>query len=670
MNFRNAFLIICLCVCSAFISAAKGYKYGKIPLEELAMTTYQNDTSASAVVLLKTGTTEFDYRSDGFGVASVFERRVKILTSDGVDYANVEIPFYKSARSNGTCETIFDIEAAAYNLEDGKIVKSKLSKQYIYREKVDENWNVVKFSIPNVKVGTVIEYRYKYSSNNPYSIDSWKIQESVPVFKSIYEVLIPAYYQYRFQTKGYEYIDCQKSTQSRAYDIRFNTGAGYINKTVNVPLNRLVFIADTLPALKDEPFVWCKNEYRTLVDFELFGVQFPGAIFEGYSSSWKKVKELLLEHEYFGAHIKGLSRLKNPFWGLQEQARLDTMDTENQIRSLFQILKSRMQWDGSYTLMSRTISEAIRQGKGSNADLNFVFLRMLSDANIKAYPVLICERDKGSLPLQTPSIDKLTTFVIVAYAPDGKAFYIDGSVEHGDINILPPQLMVSQGAILDLDRDQILDLTSVSKNSTRVNITAQLQPDGTLVGTRQSRYQGQHSSEFKSTLASKGLDTYKQDLEKNQQITITDMDLQQTEGLSSFSSEVVSFEKTTQVSGEYIYVNPMIFPDEPKNVFTSVNRKLPVEFPYLQSVRITVNLDVPEGYIVDEIPKSISAKFEDNKLYMSYVIYAVEDKVQLRYQLDISTLRISSQSYHQLKQFWETLVTKNNAQIVFKKIAK
>ena len=670
MNFRNVFLIVFLWLFSAFIFAANGHKYGKIPLEELTMTTYPNDTSASVVVLFKTGTTEFDYRSDGFGVASVFERRVKILTSDGVDYANVEIPYYKSAQSNGTYETIFDIEAAAYNLEDGKMVKSKLSSQYIYREKVDENWNVVKFSIPNVKVGTVIEYRYKYSSNNPYSIDSWEIQESIPVFKSYYEVLIPVYYQYRFQTKGYEYIDCQKSTQSRAYDIRFNTGSGYIDRTVNVPLNRLVFSADTLPALKDEPFVWCKNEYRTLVDFELFGVQFPGAIFEGYSSSWTKVKELLLEHEYFGAHIKGLSRLKNPFWGLQEQARLDTMDTENQIRLLFQILKGRMQWDGSYALMSRNISEAIRQGKGSNADLNFVFLRMLSDANIKAYPVLICERDKGSLPLQTPSIDKLSTFVIVAYAPDGKAFYIDGSVEHGDINILPPELMVSQGALFDLDRDQILDLTSVSKNGTRVNITAQLQPDGTLLGNRQTRYQGQNSAEFKSTYADKGLDTYKQELEKDQQITITNIELEQTDGLSSSCSEVLSFKKTTQVSGEYIYVNPMIFPDESKNVFTSVNRKLPIEFPYLQSVRATVSLDVPKGYIVDEIPKSITAKFEDNKLYMSFVIYTSEDKVQLRYQFDISTLRISPQSYHQFRQFWETLVTKNNEQIVFKKIAQ
>ena len=114
----------------------------------------------------------------------------------------------------------------------------------------------------------------------------------------------------------------------------------------------------------------------------------------------------------------------------------------------------------------------------------------------------------------------------------------------------------------------------------------------------------------------------------------------------------------------------MIFPDESKNVFTSVNRKLPIEFPYLQSVRATVSLDVPKGYIVDEIPKSITAKFEDNKLYMSYVIYTSEDKVQLRYQFDISTLRISPQSYHQFRQFWETLVTKNNEQIVFKKIAQ
>ena len=58
MNFRNAFLIVFLWLFSAFIFAANGHKYGKIPLEELTMTTYPNDTSASVVVLFKTGTTE------------------------------------------------------------------------------------------------------------------------------------------------------------------------------------------------------------------------------------------------------------------------------------------------------------------------------------------------------------------------------------------------------------------------------------------------------------------------------------------------------------------------------------------------------------------------------------------------------------------------------------
>ncbi len=118
--------------------------------------TYAKDTSAEAVVLCDYGQTEFMYNNER-GFQTKFERttRVCILKKSGYDWATVEVPLYQSNAKEG--EKLTDLKGYTYNLQNGQVVKEKMAKEAVFLEKKDENHLIQKFTLPNVKEGSVIE---------------------------------------------------------------------------------------------------------------------------------------------------------------------------------------------------------------------------------------------------------------------------------------------------------------------------------------------------------------------------------------------------------------------------------------------------------------------------------------------------------------------------------
>jgi len=159
----------------AIYLSAQEYKfnYGKVTKDEVSMTSYQKDTTASAVTIYKNAYASYNYGVNGFEIEYCYETKIKILKSEGTEYANIAIPFYNNGKSGSTKEIVSGIEAYAYNIENGKIIKTKMNKSYIFEEKINENYKQIKFSIPSVKAGTVIEYKYKLISEFYINFPIW-----------------------------------------------------------------------------------------------------------------------------------------------------------------------------------------------------------------------------------------------------------------------------------------------------------------------------------------------------------------------------------------------------------------------------------------------------------------------------------------------------------------
>jgi len=663
-RFINLLLFIILP--TFFISAQEyNYNYGNITDNELSMKTYKPDSTASAVTIYKNLIAKYKYKSNKFIIEYNYENKIKVLKSEGVEFANITIPFYDKGESGSPKEIVSNIEAYSYNLENGKVKKTKMDKNYIFEEQVNPFWKQIKFSIPAVKEGTVIEYKYKLTSEFPDQIAECIFQQDIPVIYSNYDISIPQYFDFNAELKGQERINVAESIvrQTISADDEYH-------RTFSVTFNsrRLFFTVINLPAIKDEPNIWCPDDFRTKVTFELKGTQFPDSEYKPYTSTWEKIDELLKKEEHFGKALD----MTNPFREEMRAMNITSLPTtKEKIRTLFQYIKTKISWDGNYRFYGENIKKAIKSGKGSNADINFVFISMLKDAGIEAFPVMMSKRDRGRLPVTFPSVYKLNTFIVGIHDTDSTTVYLDGSVKNGDIDILPPVLMVDRARTYNTNGEgSWVNLTNVGKNSINSLIKVSITPEGLIEGEKTISYTGEQASSFRNLFyAAKDSAAFIEKTELEDGISIMESSFN---NLNSFTSNVqgkLLFKKEVTHNNDYIYLNPMIFPHLTKNPFTNEERKLPVEFDYPYTYKLTAVLNIPKGYQVEELPKSAKINMVKDGCTCLYNVKIIDNMIQLGYTFSLNKIQYSKEEYETLRKFWGTIVNKNNELIVLKKIA-
>ena len=140
-------LIVTLFSIAAF-SQEMNMKFGKIPKEELAMTTYDLDSSAAAVILGDYGYLEIVFLNEDIGYRFTRHRRIKILNRAGFEKGNISIPYY----SKGRQEKVNSIKVRVF-APDG--TKSEVAKSEIFDEEVNKYWSRKRFTCPNLQVGSV-----------------------------------------------------------------------------------------------------------------------------------------------------------------------------------------------------------------------------------------------------------------------------------------------------------------------------------------------------------------------------------------------------------------------------------------------------------------------------------------------------------------------------------
>ena len=118
------FAALCLHTASAQI-ATPNLKWGKPTDVELNMTEYAVDKEAKAVVLCHLTTVNYKMDLYNYTVDYQVKKRIKILADDGKDFANITIPFISNGKED-CIESIEDFKATAFNVVNGKVVKTKI----------------------------------------------------------------------------------------------------------------------------------------------------------------------------------------------------------------------------------------------------------------------------------------------------------------------------------------------------------------------------------------------------------------------------------------------------------------------------------------------------------------------------------------------------------------
>jgi len=656
--------VIAIIVCSFFMisyASAQQFstKFGKVTDEEVNMTTYAPDTTANAVVIFKNGTTFYDISVNDFRVNYEIEAKIKILKSEGTEYADIQIPYYNNDR-NLSKEVVNMIEATAYNMENGQVVKTKMKKEYIFRERLNDKYMQVKFSIPSVKAGTVIEYKYRIQSDFYYQLKNWEIQEEIPVISNTYEITVPEYFKFNFEMRGASYIKTDRKDIPLSLHIK--------GQSIRCTGANVKFDAKDIPALKADSYLWYPDDYKTQVNFELSALDFPGSGYRSFTTSWEKIDELLMNDEDFGKLLK----MKNPLQDEQKALVLNNLTVDEKIGAIFSLLKQKISWNERYALFGTDIKKNIKSGSANNAELNFILISMLREAGINAYPLIMSRRSMGVLPFVYPSISKVNTFVVGIENTDSTRIYLDGSIEDGFLDVLPPVLMTDRARIIDNSyQDKWVDLSKLGKSQLRSTIKATIDSDGNVRGDRVISAGGQHAVNYRSHFkAAKDSTEYIEERETKYNIKMLSYE---QEGMNAFSPEVrekFSFTHAATASGDYLYINPIIFTHIDENPFIQEERILPVELPYPYSVRMINTFTIPEGYQVEELPKNQSVKMDGDDGNCLYRIAGSDNHIQVTYAFTLNKTFFAPEEYALLKQFWGAISDKSNEMIVLKKVTQ
>ncbi len=656
--FKSIFIaLVVLFIGKSEIYCQNKFKFGKVSMEELDMKTFVNDSSANAVVLFEEGST-FYYFTNDFNLSTEITERIKILKQEGVELATVNVQYHVDGSQK---EKISNIEAWSYNLENGKIEKTKLDKKFIFDEKISDNVYQIKFAIPNVKAGSVIEYKYKKTSPFYHIIPEWYFQRtSAPVIYSRYEVAIPEFFIYKINTKGYEHINVEEKQINQIINIAQqgeNTRIPHMSRNI-------VFTAENLPAMKDDNYVWSVRDYMSSVDFELAATHFPGSFYKSYSLSWEDIEKTLQSNANFVRCFTKKTSLN------EDIKQFDNISDEiGKIEAIYSYVKDKVRWNGEYAFYDNA-KDALKDGVGNNVQINGLIISALNSAGIKSYPVLLRRRSQGRLPIAVPSLNKLTTFIVAAETKDGTVYYLDGSATRGGLNMLPSDLLVDQARTFNLkDNGAWVDLTKLTQNQTVIINNAKLTSDGSLECEIEALYKNLPAYDLKNHLFNlKDSTEYIEKFENENDVEVVSYSVEgHNNNISNSVKTTMLIKKEDLSRGNFIYINPLIISHTTKNAFTQFERKLPVEFEYPMIFQIISTIEIPEDYEIEELPKSVKTVLDQNAGTFSYVVAGDGNKIQLNYKFNLNEIIYPFNNYGMLKEFWELLTTKNGEMLVLKK---
>lgn len=641
------------------LSAQEKFKFGECPMELLEMTTYDKDSTASAVVLYENADSRYDINSttSDFQIVTEYIVRIKILTQEGISFAEAAIPFYKG-KNRQSSEEISGLTGFTYNLDGDKILKDKLSKDYIFTEDVSEYIKRLKFAMPVVKAGSVIEYKYKMTSPYYYNPKDYVFQRTIPVKYSIFSIRIPEYFKFSKETKGYEPINAKSESINESYMLG--------TRRLSCSAEKITAETKDLPALKDEDFVWNYNDFKSQINFEINSVDIPGAYYKDYTNSWRKVAERLANDEDFGKQFNNKGLFKEDLPAVLS-GKANATDS---IRAVLNLVRSKVKWNDRGRLFVTNQSKALKEGTGSSADINALLINALRNAGFETYPVAMSLRSKGRLPFTHPSIDNLNYFVACVYS-GANTYFLDGTLAYTDLNIIPVDCMVDKALIVKSGTFDWMDLSAIGNNMNRTNLSLKFNEEGVLSGNLMESHGGENAFVFKK-LYNKAENEQKfiEDIETKNDITVSDYKMEEKiTKIFSYTEQYKFLKNNIRLESNVVSFNPLLFLAMKNNSFKPETRKLPVEFPYLQDERINIVVEIPEGYTIDEVPVSEKFVYGDNEIIsFSYIVQKAENRIIIVCVTSLKTCIIPAMDYESLRDFWAKMYNKQNELITIKKI--
>lgn len=626
------------------------HEFGKVSMEEIMLKQYSKDPDASALVLFDIGKSVFIDNDNGFEIHFTRTKRIKIFNKAGLDYAEIEIPYYQDGF--GKTELVADIEAYTYNLEFGKIVKSTLDPKNIFVDKRTEKWNLKKFALPQVKEGSVIEIKYTLKTPFKYNLQDWVFQDKIPTLYSEYEARMIPFYEYSYIFQGASKFDHFESYEQNGVDRQF----GALNFRDMV----YKFVMKDVPAFEDESYISSINDYIIKLDFQLSKFTNYQGVQTEIVTTWPKLSNDLLKRTSFGKYINASENASKRI--LEDELALSGKSELEKFEAIVDYVKKNFTWDGfSSRFASKKVKDLLNEKAGNSAEINLFLTGMLVAAGFESHPVLVSTRSNGKIPADYPFEHFFND--VISIVKIGDAFVLtDGTEDLSQYNRIPYRCINDKGLMVVKDSEIWVTLSQNQTSIQQEELNLEILPTGDSLACRVSRKMTEYTAlnyrnEYKNKkeLISKAL--------LNEGFYHVDNIL--SENYENTSSPYgVSFESIMPIERyeNKLFIKPFLNLPIGENILKQEKRKYPVDMVYQNRRIFKSNLAIPNAYKVTKVPESYI--FEDDLVQILFSTKVVDGIISTEGSYFFKKSVYHPEEYEKLKSDLDKLVKTFNGQIV------
>lgn len=630
----------------------KEYNFGRIFQKDVDLTRNDIDSTANAAVLYESGNSRFFVENNKVVIKTVYYFKIKIFNPEGFDHALFSIPLYYNDSNYEKVEKIIGIT-------HNGISKTNLSKDQIFKETINEHWKEVKFTMPNLKSGSIIEVSYTLVTPFKFNLTGWEFQSDIPKIVSQYKASIPGNYIYNRKLIGYLKLTTNDSSLKKEC---FRV-PGYRGTS---DCEQITYRMEDIPAFVEEDYMTSKDNFISKIKFELKEtIGFDGGKSK-YSTTWQATDRKFKTDKNIGVQLKKVKYF-------EELIPNEIKNIPNELdkaKAVHTFIKDYFTWNEKYGIFGKAkLKGAIDSKTGNSSEINISLINALKSVGLNAELVLLSTRNNGFPTKLYPVITDFN-YVIAKLNINSSVYLLDATDKFKPFGELPYRCLNGYGRVMDFENDSYwYDIEPRVNAKTVAYVNLILNEEGNIQGKIKKVSSGYNAYSKRQNYSSKTEDEIISEFENDfNNLTVINYTLENKNDIDKPLTEIFEVELNYDDGTNKIYFNPFFIGNFEGNPLKQEDRLYPVDFGYKRKYMLHFKLEIPDNYKIESVPKSSSLKSSDNGI--SYILKSKKYenyKYTLYSNLNIGKTLFHNQEYQVIKNIFNEVIISQNTHLVIKK---
>jgi len=614
---------------------------------------FSKDTTANALVIYEVGKSFVNQKN--FRLQTEIKRKLKIMNRNGFDKATEEIYLYK--HKDGRKEIVTDIRATVYNIEHGEVIRTKLDEDDIFEEDYNDEYTIVKFTFPNIKEGSVINYSYTIVSPFMFKYKSWYFQEDIPKLYSEYNASIPGNWEYHIKLVGGQKL-AVNDVNIEKHCLSANRGA-YANCSV------YRYVMKDIPAFINESYMTTRQNYLARIEYELKTFRsFEGDV-ENLTKSWEDTDKEIKYDTDLGSQLRKTNGLKT----ILEDIHINHDTDLSKAKDIYKYVQQNYKWDTDFKLFfDVSLKTLLREKTGSASEINILLHNLLKESAIEVYPFLISTRQNGLVTKLFPVMSDFN-YLLVCAKIDGETYLLDATDEFLTFGQIPYRCLNQYGRLMDFeDASDWMDITDTDLSLFSFRGLFDFNSANELTGKIEFKTTGYHALTSKKTYYNSG-NYFLEELSQNYpSLEFSDLDSTNFKKTDSEFTTTFNVKTPRELIGNKVYLNPFIFKFFSKNPFQLQERSYPVDFGYKDSYIFMSKINIDSGYDIVGLPENINLSIPNNLATLIVNFKQDKNAIMTYYKITFKNAEYDPAYYDPLKELMgKAIDLQKNTLIVLEK---